>query len=165
MKPLPALLLISLGIRLLLAGFLEFGNDEVYYYTYALHLQSNYFDHPPGVAFLIRFTTLNLWLQQELFVRLGAIICAGIGTVLTYKIGTLIRNERTGLFAAVLYNTSIYSSIIAGVFILPDSPQIVFWLAALFIGLKIISASANHKYCTFKTLDTLWSFCRIMYAV
>ena len=41
---------------------------------------------------------------------------------LAMLIGKKIRNERTGLYAAVLYNTSIYSSIIAGTFILPDSP-------------------------------------------
>src|SRR6185312_5993600 len=111
----------------------ELDNDEAYYFTYALHLQWNYFDHPPGVAILIRLSTLNLFFTGELFVRLGAIICAASGTWLSYCIGKLIRNERTGFYAAVLYNTSIYSGIIAGVFILPDSPQIVFWLAALLV--------------------------------
>lgn len=139
------LILISLLVRMLLAAVLEFGNDEVYYYSYALHMQSNYFDHPPGVALLIRLSTLNLWLQSEFFVRLGSIICAALGTVLSYNIGSLIRNERTGLYAAVLYNTSIYTGIIAGVFILPDSPQVVFWLAGIMLALKIIIHSRNEK--------------------
>ena len=111
------LIIASLCIRLLIAYITELGNDEVYYYTYALHLQWNYFDHPPGVALLILLSTLNLWLTNELFVRLGAILCAAAGTWLSYKTGTLIRNERTGFYAAVLYNTSIYASIIAGTFI------------------------------------------------
>jgi hypothetical protein len=79
------LIIISTLMRLLIAGITEFGNDEVYYYTYALHLQWNYFDHPPGVALLIRLTTLNLWLTNELFVRLGAVLCAAAGTWLSYK--------------------------------------------------------------------------------
>ena len=138
------LVIISLCIRIFVAYVTELNNDEAYYYTYALHLQWNYFDHPPGVAILIKFTTLNLLFTNEVFVRLGAIICAAAGTWLSYKTGNYIRNERTGFYAAVLYNTSIYSSIIAGTFILPDSPQIVFWLAALFVMIKII----NHQNST-----------------
>src|SRR3954471_21368091 len=92
------LILFFTIIRLLIAGTIELGNDEVYYYTYALHLQWNYFDHPPGVALLILLSTLNLWLTNELFVRLGAILCAAAGTWLSYQIGTLVRNERTGFY-------------------------------------------------------------------
>src|SRR4051794_32811307 len=108
------LILLSAVIRIFIATSTELGNDEAYYYTYALHLQSNYFDHPPGVAWLIRLTTLNLLFTSELFIRLGAIIFASGGTWVCYKTGILFRNERVGLYAAVLYNASIYSSIIAG---------------------------------------------------
>ncbi len=132
------LVVITAVLRIVLASFLELGNDEVYYYTYGLHLQTNYFDHPPGVGLLIKLFTFNLHLDSEVFLRLGSIVFAAIGTVLTYQIGRLIRNERTGWFAAILYNTSIYSSIIAGTFILPDSPQVVFWLAALYVMLRIV---------------------------
>ncbi len=139
------LIIASLCIRIIVAYTTELTNDEVYYYTYALHLQWNYFDHPPGVAVLIKLSTINLLFTNELFIRLGAIICAAIGTWLSYKTGKLIANERTGFYAAVLYNTSIYSSIIAGTFILPDSPQIVFWLAALYIGIKIVNTDDHKK--------------------
>jgi len=133
------LLIVSCTLlRILLAGMVEFGNDEVYYYTYALHLQPNYFDHPPGVAVLIKLFTLNLTFTSIIFVRLGAIVCAAMATWLCFAIGKLLRNERTGWLAAVLYNTSLYSCIIAGTFILPDSPQVVCWLAALFILLRIV---------------------------
>ncbi|HEX5154758.1 MAG TPA: glycosyltransferase family 39 protein [Parafilimonas sp.] len=144
-KQLFYLIIIASCIRILIAGTTEFGNDEVYYYTYALHLQWNYFDHPPGVALLIRLTTLNMLLTNELFVRLGSILCAATGTWLSFKAGTLIRNERTGWYAAVLYNTSIYTSIIAGTFILPDSPQVVFWLAAMIVLIKMAHQLNNNK--------------------
>ncbi|EOR93334.1 hypothetical protein ADIARSV_3413 [Arcticibacter svalbardensis MN12-7] len=140
-SPLAVLILICVLARMCIAALIEFGNDEVYYFTYALHLQSNYFDHPPGIAFLIRLSTLNLLFQNEFFVRLGPIICSCIGTYLSFKIGNLIRNERTGYYAALLYNTSIYSSIICGVFILPDSPQVVFWLCGIGLAIKIIILS------------------------
>ncbi len=144
-KKLVHLIIIASCIRLFIAGAIGLGNDEVYYYTYALHLQWNYFDHPPGVALLIRLTTLNLLLSNELFIRLGSIICAAVGTWLSFKTGVLIKNERTGWYAAILYNTSIYTSIIAGSFILPDSPQVVFWLAAMFLMIQMAGLLNDNK--------------------
>ena len=46
--------------KIIAAPFLELGNDEVYYWTYALQLDFNHFDHPPLVGFLIRASTLNM---------------------------------------------------------------------------------------------------------
>jgi hypothetical protein len=82
-KRLLYLILIATMIRIIVGTVLELGNDEVYYYIYSLDLSTNYFDHPPGVAFLVRLFTFNNLLTQELFVRLGAIVCAAIGTILT----------------------------------------------------------------------------------
>ncbi len=59
---------------MVVAANTELSNDEVYYWTYALQLQWNYFDHPPLVALLIRFFTGNLAVQQEFFIRLGSIV-------------------------------------------------------------------------------------------
>jgi len=51
-------------LHLLIACFTELGNDEVYYYTYALQPDWNHFDHPPMVGLLIRLTTINFyWLN------------------------------------------------------------------------------------------------------
>lgn len=141
-KQLFYLVLIASIVRLIAAAMLELGNDEVYYYTYALHLQSNYFDHPPGVAWLIKIFSANLAFTQEMFIRLGSVVCAAVGTIISFRLGRLIRNERTGWYAALLYNSSIYSCVIAGTFILPDSPQVVFWLAALYcivLAVKLLS--------------------------
>ncbi len=121
------------------AMVLEFGNDEAYYFLYALNLQPNYFDHPPGVALLIRIFTLNLTLTDEFFVRLGPIACAGVGTWLTYRLGTVLKNEQTGWFAAILYTASLYTSLLAGTFIIPDSPQVVAWLGSLLVMHSILA--------------------------
>lgn len=123
---------------MIVASTLELGNDEVYYYIYSLDLSTNYFDHPPGVAVLIRLFTFNNLLTHEFFVRLGAIVCAAVGTILTYQLGKVMKNEQTGWFAAILYNSSVYASVIAGTFIVPDSPQVVLWLASLWVMYKIL---------------------------
>jgi len=139
------LIIISTLVRLIIASTIELGNDEVYYWSYALKLQWNYFDHPPIVGWLIRLTTANLLLHSELFVRLGAIISSAVCTLLIFNIGTIINNGRTGWFASLLYTASIYSSIIAGTFILPDSPQMVFWLTCVLLLIKISRIPAYHS--------------------
>ncbi len=132
------LLLISAVVRALIAGFFELGNDEVYYWTYAVYPDLSYFDHPPMVGWLIRFFTFNLHFQQEFFIRLAAILAGTLNTGLLYLIGKKLRDPLTGWYAALLYTASVYGFIITGTFILPDSPQTVFWLAALLLMLDVL---------------------------
>jgi hypothetical protein len=139
------LIIISTLLRVVVATSLELGNDEVYYQAYALHLQWNYFDHPPLVALLIRFSTFNLFFHHEFFIRLGPIICSTIGTWLIFKTGSLLQSPRTGWIAAFLFNTSFYTSIIAGTFILPDSPHVLCWLWTIYLMIRILQVSQTKK--------------------
>jgi hypothetical protein len=139
------LILLSSLLRMVVAASLELGNDEVYYQTYALHLQWNYFDHPPILALLIRLSTANLYFNHEFFIRLGPILCAAAGTWLIFKIGSRLKNSRTGWFAAILYNTSFYTAVIAGTFILPDSPQIICWLLSMYCMIRILENKQGEK--------------------
>ena len=139
------LILLSTLLRCCIALFLEFGNDEVYYWTYGIHLQWNYFDHPPIIALLIRLTTFNFYFQSEFFVRLGPIICAAVNTWLIYLIGRKVKDEKTGWYAALLYTSSLYCSIIAGTFILPDSPQVLFWVLSIYLMTEILDENLPVK--------------------
>ena len=136
-------MLISAVIRAFLAGVLEFGNDEVYYRLYALYPDWSHFDHPLMVGLLMQITTLNLLFQSELFLRLGSVIIGTINIWIIFKIGIQLANSRTGYFASLLYASSIYASIITGVFILPDTPQSLFWLWAVFLIIKTVPKCPN----------------------
>jgi hypothetical protein len=159
-KKLIWLIVISSLLRIILASAVEFGNVEAYYWVLANKLQWNYFDHPPMVAWLIRLTTANLAIHEELFVRMGAIICAGCCTWIVYEIGVLVSSKRAGWLTALLYSSSIYSGINIAAFILPDSPQMVFWLAALYMLLRTLrQTAAGHQagkeWCLFGLLTGL----------
>jgi Dolichyl-phosphate-mannose-protein mannosyltransferase len=131
-------------VRLIVAASIGLGNDEVYYVSYAQYLQWNYFDHPPMVALWIRFSTLNLTVQQyELFVRLGAVLSAAGCTWVFYKTATMLHSAKAGWMVALLYTGSVYASIIAGTFILPDSPQMLFWCWALYLATKILLSNGK----------------------
>jgi hypothetical protein len=127
------LILIAACLKMIAAPFLELGNDEVYYWTYALQLDFNHFDHPPLVGFLIRAFTLNMHWVSELSMRLGAIVSASVSCYFVFKTTAHLSNERAGWYAALLYQAGVYTGFIAGFFILPDSAQLIFWTASLYV--------------------------------
>lgn len=127
------LILVVSIVKMISASLIELGNDEVYYWTYALQPDWNHFDHPPMVGWMIRITSFNLYWVSALSLRLGSIASAALSTWFVFKTVKLIGNEKAGWYAALLYNCSVYTGIIAGLFILPDSPQMLFWTGALYI--------------------------------
>jgi len=127
------LLLLSAVARGLIAGSIELGNDEVYYWTYARYPDLSHFDHPPMVGLVIQFFTLNLLFESEFFLRLASVVLGTLSTLLIFLIGKEIKNKLTGLYAAFLYTASFYGFILAGTFILPDTPQGFFWLGSLYL--------------------------------
>jgi hypothetical protein len=132
------LILGCAAIRWIVAATTELGNDEAYYWLYSQHLQWNYFDHPPMVALWIRFFTANLSLDAyEGFIRLGSVVSGAFSTLFLYKAGKVIHSERAGWLAACLFNTSFYASITASIYILPDSPQVLFWTFCLWMLARI----------------------------
>lgn len=132
-------------VKIFFSFFIELGNDESYYYTYALQPQLNYFDHPPMVGLLIKLTTLNLTVVNDVTLRLGAILSCAIASIILYKTVLLISNKTASWYAVLLYNASVYTGVIAGFFILPDSLQMPFWCAALFVMSKIVFEEKDTK--------------------
>ncbi len=137
-RPLFWLIIISTLARIFIASFVELGNDEVYYYTYALFPAWSHFDHPPMVGWFIQLFSANFFMHSQLLLRLSSIVLAAVNTWLMFELGRKINNERTGLYAAALYTASIYTSLIVGVFIMPDTPQIFFWILSLYLMLDIL---------------------------
>ncbi|UEG48930.1 glycosyltransferase family 39 protein [Ferruginibacter lapsinanis] len=134
-----AILILFLSLfKLIAAASIELGTDESYYWLYSQQLQVNYFDHPPMVALWIRFFTANLLLQQyEVFIRLASIVSGGVATWFIYKTLETVHSKRAGWFAACLYNASLYASITAGLLIMPDAPQMVFYTLSLWMLARI----------------------------
>ena len=135
------LLVISALVRAVLAAWLEFGNDEVYYWAYALYPDWSHFDHPPMVGWVIQLFSLNLLLDSEFFIRLASIVFMTANTYIIFHIGKDLKDAQTGLYAALLYTASIYAFVITGIFIMPDTPLMLFWLLAVWMGVRSLSLS------------------------
>ncbi len=132
------ILIINFLVRLIVAAFTNFGIDEVYYVSYGLYPDWSFFDHPPMISILMRFTTLDMLLMDEFFIRLGSLIIGSVNIYFLYQLGCLIKDRQTGIVAALIASASIYASIIAGTFILPDTPQSLFWVLSLYFFTKYI---------------------------
>ena len=142
-KCLILLLCVSALLRGFLAYFLEFGNDEVYYWTYARFPDWSHFDHPPMVGWFIQLFSCNLLFDSEFFLRLSSVVSMTLNTYLIYLIGKQVKNEQTGFYAALLYTASVYAFVITGIFILPDTPLGVFTLLAVLQFVKYFQDEKN----------------------
>jgi 4-amino-4-deoxy-L-arabinose transferase-like glycosyltransferase len=133
------IIIINLLARLTVAASTTLSNDEVYYVLYARYLDWSYYDHPPLVGWLIWLTTFGLsGLDHELLVRLGSLVLGTVNLWLVYRLGILIKDRLTGVVAALMLTASFYSSVIVGTAIIPDTPQSVFWLLAIFFFVRYI---------------------------
>ncbi len=125
------IIMISFIVRAFFAYSFELGNDEVYYWLLAANPSWNYFDHPPMFSWFINLFSLNLTFDSEIFVRMSSLIIFSINTWIIYSIGKEIKTKRTGFIAALLYQSSIYSFVITGIMILPDTPLSLFLLLTM----------------------------------
>jgi 4-amino-4-deoxy-L-arabinose transferase-like glycosyltransferase len=130
---------ITLVVKCVASFLLELGNDEVYYYTYAVQPDWNHFDHPPMVGWMIRLFTFNLHWVNTFSMRIGSMVAAALTTFVIFESGILIKNEKAGWIAALMYQLSIYTSIIAGMFVMPDSPQVLFFALSIYMMLSWVN--------------------------
>ncbi|HEV8514645.1 MAG TPA: glycosyltransferase family 39 protein [Cyclobacteriaceae bacterium] len=154
------LISIATMVRLFMATQVELGNDEVYYWTYALYPDWSHFDHPPMVGIVAQLFSLNQLLTDDFFLRLGPIVLSALSTWIIYRIGTRIKDSRTGLYASFLFTGSIYCSIISGFSLTPDAPLVFFWLLAMdamidFLPKESITSTERKKIIWFGVITGL----------
>jgi hypothetical protein len=88
------------------------------------------------VGWIIQLFTLNLRFTDEFFIRLASVVFGTVNTYLIFLIGKTIKDPLTGLYAAFLFTASFYCFIISGTFIMPDTPQVLFWLLTILLLVK-----------------------------
>ncbi|MGC8476639.1 MAG: ArnT family glycosyltransferase [Acetobacteraceae bacterium] len=127
--PLAALAALT-AVRLVMAAVIPLSPDEAYYWVWSRIPQAGYPDHPPMVAWWIRFGTWILG-ATPLGVRLAGPISGVLGTVLLYQAAEwLWPGRRAGLTAALLLNATLMLGI-GTVVMTPDTPLLFFWIACL----------------------------------
>jgi 4-amino-4-deoxy-L-arabinose transferase-like glycosyltransferase len=102
-----------------LAGYLPPAEDELYYWCWAQNLQPSYFDHPPMVAYFIRFSTA-LFGNSLIAIRLPAIL----SSLFVFVSFLLLAPRGNLVIAALLCPLTFFGCIL----ITPDIPLVFFWV-------------------------------------
>jgi 4-amino-4-deoxy-L-arabinose transferase-like glycosyltransferase len=113
-------LVVAAGlVRLVLAALVPIVPDEAYYWDWSRHLAAGYFDHPGGIALVIRAGTLVAG-PTPLGLRLGVVL-AGIGATLAVLAwARRLGGPRTAWYAAL----AIVTMPLAGAGLLLATPDV-----------------------------------------
>ncbi|MDA9441362.1 glycosyltransferase [Bradyrhizobium sp. CCBAU 51745] len=145
-------------LRMVYASAIELRTDEAYYWTWSKEGALSFLDHPPGIAWLIRFGTL-IFGDTALGVRFGGIVAMLVTQCLLADIVRRLTHDARAIAIAVLMpEAALYYGLLMAK-VAPDVAMIPFavammwslvrlaqsgdgrwWLAAgLFAGLALLS--------------------------
>jgi hypothetical protein len=105
-------------LNLLQAGFTELFHDEAYYWVYAQNFSIGYFDHPPGIALMIKLGYALL--GGELGLRLLVVLAS---TATVYMLYRMAGRENPLLFFAIVFSIPLVH--VGGFFAAPDIPLLL----------------------------------------
>ena len=132
---------IWLLVRWALAAITQIVPDEAYYWVWSRHPALSYFDHPPMIAYLIRFGT-SVFGDTSIGVRWpGTLLALGTVLILWRAAAKLIGDEKVAVFVPVSLLLGPVVNVL-GAIMTPDTPACFFQAAALAVVLDIFSARA-----------------------
>ena len=127
-----AVMLAGTAMRLALAMSIGLGVDESYAAVMGRRLSLSYFDHPPMAFWWTGIATRLAASEDSIVVRAPFIVAFMLTTWLMYRLGALLFGESAGLWAAFLLNASLFFSVAAGGWALPDGPLLLFGAASAY---------------------------------
>lgn len=112
------LLVLAFFAHCVLSTLLPPVEDELYYWAWAQKLRLSYYDHPPMVAYIIRFTT-GIFGNTLFGLRMGGFLSSFI---VLFTLSRLC--EKKNLLTLLLLTPLFF---FGGLLITPDTPFILFW--------------------------------------
>jgi 4-amino-4-deoxy-L-arabinose transferase-like glycosyltransferase len=126
-------------LRLVGAVFTPLTFDEAYYWIWSKHLAFGYYDHPPGVALVIRLGTMIAG-DTELGVRLVSILLALPMSFAVYRTAEILfGGQRVAATATILLNVTLMAAV-GTLIVTPDSPLLVASSFVLFFLAKVLES-------------------------
>ena len=126
-------------LRLVGAAWTPLTFDEAYYWIWSKHLAFGYYDHPPGVALVIRLGTMIAG-DTELGVRLVSILLALPMSFAVYRTAEILfGGKRVAANATILLNVTLMAAV-GTLIVTPDSPLLVASSFVLFFLAKVLES-------------------------
>src|SRR6202521_548654 len=130
-------ILALVALRLAAAAWTPLTFDEAYYWMWSKHLAGGYYDHPPGVALVIRLGTMIAG-DTELGVRCVSILLALPMSWAMYRAASILFGGiRVAATAAILLNVTLMAAV-GTLIVTPDSPLLVAASFVLFFLPKVL---------------------------
>jgi dolichyl-phosphate-mannose-protein mannosyltransferase len=135
-----ALTVIALVLmRLVGAAWTPITFDEAYYWIWAKNLAFGYYDHPPGVALVIRLGTMIAG-DTEFGVRLVSILLALPMSYAVFRTAEILfGGTRVAANATILLNVTLMAAV-GTLIVTPDSPLLVASSFVLFSLAKVLES-------------------------
>ncbi|BBO03070.1 glycosyltransferase family 39 protein [Bradyrhizobium ottawaense] len=153
-------------LRIVYAGAIELRTDEAYYWTWSKEGALSFLDHPPGIAWLIRFGTA-IFGDTTLGVRFGGIV-AMLATqlLLADVVRRLTHDVRAVLFAVLMPEAALYYGLLMAK-VAPDVAMIPFAVAMMWSLVRLAQSGDGRWWLAaglFAGLSMLSKFTAIMFA-
>src|SRR3984885_429940 len=130
-------ILALVALRLVAAAWTPLTFDEAYYWMWSKNLALGYYDHPPGVAIVIRLGT-EIAGDTELGVRLVSILLALPMSFAVYRTASILfGGQRVAATATILLNVTLMAAV-GTLIVTPDAPLLVASSFVLFFLAKVL---------------------------
>ncbi|MCP1849535.1 4-amino-4-deoxy-L-arabinose transferase-like glycosyltransferase [Bradyrhizobium sp. USDA 4541] len=162
-----AVIVAMTAMRLVYAHALDLRTDEAYYWTWSKENVLSFLDHPPMVAWFIRFGTAILG-DTNLGVRLGGIVAMLATQLLLADIVRRVtdNNVRAVMLALLLPEAALYYGLLMAK-VAPDTALIPFSVAMLWSLVRLAQSGDGRWWLAaglFAGLALLSKFTAIMFA-
>lgn len=153
-------------LRIVYASVLELRTDEAYYWTWSKEGALSFLDHPPMIAWFVRFGTA-IFGDTVLGVRFGGIVAMLVTQLLLADIvHRLTKDARAVMFAVLMMEASLYYGLLMAK-VAPDVAMIPFAVAMMWSLVRLAQSGDGRWWLAaglFAGLSMLSKFTAIMFA-
>lgn len=129
-------------VRLIFAAIIPLFPDEAYYWDWSRRLAPGYFDHPGGIAALVKLGAV--FGATNVGVRFGAIVAGWIAAMATIAIARRIDGDMAAFRAAVIITVLPLAA--AGLILAtPDSPLLAATAVGLYFAARALESPLNSR--------------------
>src|SRR5450755_4350234 len=128
-KSLVILCILLIGIRFIFSGIIGLMPQDAYYDFYAQHLDLSYYDHPPMIAYLLRFFT-GIFGKKVFVLKLADTTVTLLTVIAFYQLAKkFLPGDKPWKATALLISTFMIS--ILSLISTPDVPLMLCWVLSL----------------------------------
>ena len=132
------------ALRIIYASLIDLRTDEAYYWTWSKEHALSFLDHPPMIAWFIRFGTA-MFGDTNLGVRFGGIVAMLVMQLLLADIARRVtRDTRAIVFALLMPEAALYYGLLMAK-VAPDVALIPFAVAMIW-SLVRLAESNDHRW-------------------